>query len=191
MKKLILVLAAVCAALCCLTACNSVGYDDLNLKIKLNYSAVTLTVIDKYDANTSLISNYYMEFSEDKVTVNYGIERFTEISLEKPSEFVKPVLQSGTAVIKNGVVVSGALDVSGVLPDGFEFKKEYFENAELTKSSFFADVKEAAAFLGTEITCTHMKVSASFGKAFNSITVTYTGGSGNNVEYRYAFGALA
>lgn len=189
-KYMLLAVTAVCAVSCCFAACGTVGYDDLNDKLDLNYSAITLTVTDKYDEDTSLTSNYHMTFSDDKVTINYNIQRFAEISLDNPSESIKESI-SGTTVIKDGVVMSGDIGVSGVLPDGLDFKEEYFENAKLAKTSLFADVKDASAFLGTQVTCFGMRVNAAFGDAFNSITVTYKGERGNNVQYLYQFGALA
>lgn len=194
MKKAILAIAAFCVAAAFFGACEKPGepdkYEVLNAKLNLNYSSLVITVTDTFDSDSSLISTYTVSHSDDGVKVSYSIERFAEISLENPTSDYK-VTTVGEAVIKDGVVVSGDLDVSGVLPDGLNFKEEYFKNIEITSFSLEADVKDAAGFLGTEITCTDMKVSASFRDAFNSITITYKAESGNDVEYLYQFGALA
>ena len=192
-KRILLAAAAACVACCCFTACNSVSYDDLNSKLKLDYSTVTLTITDNFDEGVSLVSKYDMVFSADSVTLTYSIERFAGISLNNPSEDIKTIW-TGEAVIKDGELVSGDIGNIGgshLMSDGLDFKAEYFENAKLTDSSFEADVKDVAGFLDAQFSCTDMKVSASFGESFNSITVTYKAESGNLVEYLYEFGALA
>lgn len=187
MKKPAFAIAAVCAATCCLTACNlDDGYGALNKKLKLNYSTVTLTVTDIFDEGASLESKYNMAFSDDAVTVTYTQERFAELSLDGFPSDSKTVI-SGEAVIKDGAVTSGDIGVSGILPDGLNFKEEYFENASLSETSFKADVKNAAGFFDTGITCTDMKVTAYFKDALTSITVTYISEKGNSVKYRYEF----
>lgn len=194
MKKRILTLVAVATAACCLSACTDGSaadeYAKLNEMLNANYSQVVLTVTDAFDEDTSLKSEYVIKYSESSVTVNYTVEKFAESSLDNPSTDLKLTL-IGEAVINDGVVVPVSGDDINLTPDiartGFTFKGEYFENAELAGIYFTADVKNASAFLGSQLTCTGMKVEATFLEVFYDINVTYTSASGSRVEFNYVF----
>lgn len=194
MKKQILMLAAVCAATCCLAACSK-PYDEyatLNKMLDKEYSQVVLTVTDTFDEHTSLSSIYTIKYSGITVTVEYVVEKFTKIdaSLEGPAEDVITT-HTGEMIIEGGVVTSRDGDDVGLTAEiaymGLEFKKEYFANVELTGNFIKADVTNASAFLGSQLTCTDMKVYATFIEVFNEINVTYTSESGSLVEYDYIF----
>lgn len=200
MKKPIFIIAAVCAAAAFFGGCQSCnseptdnkkgGYEALNDLLALDYSGFKLTVTDTFDAETSLKSEYVVEYSANGATVNYSIERFAEISLGTPVSSAKVTLE-GVAVIKDGVVVSVDGDDVNITADaaetGLNFKEEYFENARLTGINFNADVKNSSGFLGADITCTEMKVQAYFPKALDNIKITYKADGGNRVEYVYKF----
>lgn len=195
MKKKILALAAVCVAACCLGACDSSSnipandFDKLNAMLHADYSRVVITVTDTFDENTSLTSEYAVNYSDDGITVNYVVEKFAELSLDDPQEDVKRVLR-GEALIQGGAVVSVEGDDIGLTAEiaemGFVFQEDYFENVELTGIQLKADVKEPAAFFGLQMDCTDMKVAATFLDVFFDINITYTSASGQ-VEYTYAF----
>lgn len=194
MKKQILMLTAVCAAACCLGACGE-PYDEyatLNDMINADYSQVVLTVTDTFDEHTSLSSVYTIKYSGVTVTVEYEVEKFTKIdaSLDGPAEDVITTL-TGVMVIEGGVVTSRDGDdvclTAEVAYIGLEFKKEYFANAELTGNFLRAEVTDASAFLGSQLTCTDMRVYATFIEVFNEINITYISGSGSFVEYDYIF----
>lgn len=194
MKKSIFAIIAAFAAATCFGACNSScdsetvnEYDNLNSMLKHTYSKVDLTVTENF-GNDSLTSKFEMLYSGDEITVIYTLERFAEISIDNPATDVKETL-NGEMKIKNGEVISGGIVADVAIPDGISFKEEYFENAVLTGMTFNADVKNANGFLGTEITCTDMKVEALFPRYFKYIEINFTSAEGNPVEYIYNFTA--
>ncbi len=194
-KKILLMIMAVLICVMCFTACEeessaSKEYENLNKMLKSYYSKITLTVTDKFDEETSLVSKYEMSYSDKTVTVDYTVERFNQISLDKPNESVKSTI-IGEAVIENGSSVtlnSGDVVITSDIADiDFDFKEEYFENAELTSLYLKADVKDANSFMKTSLSCKDMKVYAEFFDAFYQIKVTYTIENGTQVEYNYEF----
>ena len=194
MKKF-LMLAALGTAACCLGACSCSkdkssgpdGYEQLNSMLAMSYSSISLTVTDTFSDGLSLKSEYVINYSESEITVEYSVERFTEISLDAPSDGVKTTLE-GTAVIKGGVVTGGeeAGITANMASPIFNFKEAYFENATLTGAFFTADVKSTSSFLGFALSCTDMKVRCEFLEFFYSIEISYTK-DGNRVEYEYIF----
>ena len=154
----------------------------------INYSKIILTVTDTFGEDSSLKSEYVLEYSEVGVTVKYSVERFNNVSIDAPAASDKITL-TGTAQIKDGAVTGGEnVNLPATIADtGFTFKGEYFENADLTGVYLKADVKNASGFTGTEIVCSDMKVFATFLDSFYDITVTYTGENGNAVECAYKF----
>lgn len=195
MKKSILTLAAACAAACCLGACgeppkgSTDKYDSLNDMLNAEYSRVVITVTETFDESASLTGEYALQYSDGEITVNYSVEKFAGISLNDPSADFKTTL-TGTAVIKGNDITGGdnvnlTADIATI---GLTFKEEYFENAVLTDMYLKADVKDASAFLGSQITCADMKAEAVFLEKFYSVSITYTSESGSAVEYSYKFG---
>ncbi len=195
MKKFFAVFAAVCTAAFCFTACDSGNggkkYDALNEMLGADYSALSLTVTDEIDGIT-LTSQYAMTFSDDEISVQYSVERLAAIGdlSGAQTQSAKQKL-SGTAVIRGGEVAETTGDDVGLSSDiaetSFTFKEEFFENAKLTDTSLKADVKKPSEFLGTAVTCTDMKVEASFAEVFSEITVTYSTANGGKVEFLYKF----
>ena len=191
-KKSIPVVLAACAAVAVLGGCttdDAEKYDELNAKLDLNYSQIVLTVTNTYDEKTVLTDEYTMKFVEGVVTVNYSIERFAEISLDSAT------IEKTTIVGKAAVMGSDIIYIDGeevpldaiTSGTGLDFKKEYFANAELTDSYIKADVTIPSGFMGTSVTCSNMKVNATFNEAFNDIKITYHSQNGQEVEYLYAF----
>ncbi len=193
MKKIIFILAAVCAAVCCLGACTkseSDCYDSLDKMMKMSYSQIDVSVTDTFDENTSLTSEYNVSYSEKNITVIYVVEKFSALELDSPLPGFKTTIR-GEAVIENGVIVSvngDKVDIPmSVTKPGFTFKKKYFTDAKLTDAYFIADVKEPNRFFDTNIPCSNMKVKATFLEVFHDIRITYTSDSGSEVEYKYMF----
>ena len=196
MKKKWIMFAAVCAFSCCLglVGCdmgsNTGEYDALNAMLDADYSQIVLTVTDTFDKNTSLTSEYTVKYSTDTITVTYTVERFNEASLDNPSTDIKTTL-TGEAVIEDGAIVSRSGDDIKLPVDiakpRLTFNKKYFENVNLTGVNLKADVKNADAFLGSQVSCTGMKVSATFLDVFYNINISYTSAGGNKVEYKYVF----
>ena len=190
-KRFIAFGATVLAAACCLGSCGEQpdGYDALNEMLHKDYSQIVLTVTDTFDGEISLTSVYTVKYSNEGVTVDYKVERFSVLTPDAPSTDVKTTF-TGTAVVEDGVIVSAGEEVgfsSIEFVTGLAFKGEYFENAELTDAYMIADVKDADAFMGTEISCTEMKATAVFYDVFYTINITYTSASGSRVKYLYEF----
>ena len=191
MKKSVLLISAVCAAACALSACGKKevnAYDKLNSMLDANYSQMTISIDNTYtEEGITLESVYMLIYSQSEITIQYKVERFAEFTLENPTTDVKTTYQ-GAAVIVGGIISGGSeVGLTADIADlSLEFKEANFENITLDNSSLSADVKDASAFLGTEISCTGMKVEAKFSDVFESITVTYSQ-SGHEVVYSYIF----
>ena len=191
-KKHIPVVLTVCAAAAVFVGCatdDNSKYDELNAKLDLNYSQIVLKVTNTYDDETVLTDEYTMKFVEGVVTINYSVERFAEVSLdsaatEKTTIEGKAVVMGGKITYVRGEEVPLDAVMAGT---GLNFKKDYFANAELTDASLKADVITPDGFMGSSLSCSDMKVNASFGDAFSAITITYKAQSGQNVEYLYTF----
>ncbi len=195
MKKIIFILAAVCATVCCLGACSvndSDSYDSLDEMMKMHYSGIDVSVTNTFDENTSLLSEYKISYSGESITVTYAVEKFSALDPDGPLSGFKTTMR-GEAVIENGVIVSvGGDEVDlpvTVTSPGFRFKKDYFSNEKLTGVSFTADVKErcTSGFFGATLPCSNMKVKATFIEGFRDIRITYTSASGSEVKYKYTF----
>ena len=140
MKKSIIAIIAVgaaCAAAAGLGGCKSCdgdkpvsGYGKLQGLLSKNYSQIVLTVTDKFDEDTSLVSKYTLAYGDSDVTVTYSIEEFSSLSIDSADAQFKTV-KNGSAVIKDGVVVQITGD-SAELPStevisagGMTFNEEY------------------------------------------------------------------
>ncbi|MDE6586287.1 MAG: hypothetical protein K2K80_06380 [Clostridia bacterium] len=191
-KKLSPVIAALCITAAVFSGCNTnhnTQYDELNAMLDVNYSKVVLTVTDTFGADAVLVSEYTIKFSDDGMTVNYSVERFSEVSLD----FV-PSLKTtlvGEALVADGKVTYVQGDEVNMdaltTGTGFDFKEEYFDNIDLTGVYLMADVNNPSGFIGSSLTCTEMKVKATFLKIFYDIKITYRSQSGNQVECLYVF----
>ena len=194
MKKQIAILVAAGAVLCAFCGCEKGGdpdeYDILNTILGANYSKIELTVKDEFEENVSLESTYTISYSSSGITVSYSVERFSQASLDDPDTGAVKTL-TGTAVIQNGTVTSVTGDDIGLTADiakpSLTFKSSYFKNALFTSEFLVADVADPVGFLGTSISCSNMKIAATYGKVFKSIDITYTSAGGSNVEYVYTF----
>ena len=191
MKKSVLLISAICAFACALSACGKKevnAYDKLNSMLDASYSQITISIDNTYtEEEITLESVYMLIYSQSEITVQYKVERFAEFTLENPTTDVKTTYQ-GTAVIVGGIISGGSeVGLTADIADlSLEFKEAYFENITLDSGSLTADVKDVSAFLGTELVCTGMKVEAKFSDVLESITVTYSQ-SGHEVVYSYIF----
>lgn len=190
-KKLIPAVTVLLAAAVlggCKTKQNN-EYDALNKMLDYDYSQIVLTVTNDFGGEAVLVSEYTMKISDSGVTVNYSVERFSGLSLG--STTAEKTTLTGEATVAGGEVtyVSGdEADLGAVTASGgFDFQKDYFENADLTETYLTADVKNPSAFMGSEITCTEMKVKAIFIDRFYEIKINYKSQSGALVEYKYVF----
>lgn len=198
MKKGFLTIAAICAMACCFSACEltPAGADGetcekLNEMLAADYSEVTLTVRNTFDEDTFLESKYVISYLDEGAAVTYSVERFSEIGdgFDAVADVKKTL--SGTAVISDGEVVSVVGDDIGlsasITERGLDFKESYFADVESGDMYFEATVKDADAFMGTQLDCSGMTVSATFLDLFYMIRIEYTSANGSSVMWRYDF----
>lgn len=191
MKKSFVFVVILCL-LVCLAACTpQQGSEQLNEKLKENYSQISLSVTTKYLGET-LTSTVTTTTEGDVSTVTYSIQQFAAFNEGIPESLI--VTKQGTLTVEKGVITSmdgdeADIDVSGVSAGNLSFDDNYFKNANLTATQFTAEVSAPAAFLGTAVQCSDMKVSATFDKTFvKTIVITYTA-DGAEVTYSYQFTA--
>lgn len=190
-KKILLLIIALALVLCCFAACNN--YDKtlntINDMLDVDYSEVQINVVTKV-LGTELRGVYILTFEEnDKVIVEYSYEQLNDISISGGNSFKNIV--SGTVELQNGVVVGGnQQDVSNVPLEftGLSFKQAFFDNVKVTKSSFQADVRTPAGFLGnSSFSCDNMHVDVFLGQnALERMDITYVSG-GADVSIVYTF----
>ena len=193
MKKQIFALVAVGVAACCLGACkknnNNEKYDELNAMLHADYSQIVITVTDTFDEDTVLESEYRISYSADTILVEYSVEQFSEISLDNPTQSVITRLV-GEATIKGEEITFDGDTVpmtAGIAHPSFVFNVNYFKNADLAGNYLIADVKNPSAFMGTELTCSDMKVRVTFLEVLLKLDISYISASGSQVKYSYAF----
>ena len=193
MKKRFLMLAAVGAAACCLVAaCSnkpSGEYEKLNDMLDASYATMHITLKNSFEDGTELSSSYSVTYSGNTATVVYSVERFQELTLDETHSDVITTL-TGTATVQGESVTFTGDDVglkADIIKVGLTFDRNYFENPVLTSTSLEADVKMPSEFVGTQVACTDMKVSAIFSKYFSYIQVTYKAEAGDQVELCYYF----
>lgn len=193
MKKQLMSFAVIGISACILGGCTKkdpVNYDLLNEMVNAHYSQIELSVVDTFDEDTSLESTYTIIYGESSVTVNYSVELFAELSVGGNYTDMKEV-KTGSAKFKDGMVVSIVGDNIGLTADvaqlNLSFAKSYFTNFLITDNYLSCDVKNVKAFLGKQIACTDMQVTAVFFELFSSIKISYKSSSGSSVEYTYNF----
>ena len=203
MKKIILILVLVLAAFMCFTACDLGNgeqssfddYENLNKMLTMNYSQITVTVKTEFDTELELTSSFVISYLENETTVDYKVERFTQMSADKPINGTKVTLE-GQAIVKDNVVtmkdssgkdVNIIADIAAASQMGFYFKEENFDNIDLSGIYFRADVVDVYAFMGEAIHCDDMRIEATFVESFNDIKLTYTEENGTRVECKYEF----
>lgn len=191
MKKSFVFVVILCL-LVCLAACTpQQGSEQLNEKLEESYSQISLSVTTKYLGET-LTSTVTTTTEGDVSTVTYSIQQFAAFNEGIPESLI--VTKQGTLTVEKGVITSidgdeADIDVSGVSAGNLSFDDNYFKNANLTATQFTAEVSAPAAFLGTAVQCSDMKVSATFDKTFvKTIVITYTA-DGAEVTYSYQFTA--
>ncbi len=200
-KKVILAVVSACLAAFCFASCESAGggssstgivsygyqMAELNGMLRADYSRVTLTVTDRWEA-VSLTSKYYFTDNEDgTVKVVYSVERFAEIGDWNALPEESKTVVNGEAVFKDGEVVEGEWNAPEGVGSGLEFNQDYFTNLSVAGTYLKADVKNPSGFLGAQIECGGMHVEATFLSVFFNIDITFTAKTGNFVEYKYEF----
>ena len=192
-KKVLLVVIALVLVVCCFAACRN--YDDMldaiNDALQADYSEVQINVVTKIHG-TELVGVYVLTFEEnDRVVVQYSYEELNEISIDGGNSFKHVV--SGTVTLQNGVVVDGNGQSVNNVPlefTGISFQQSFFDNVKTTKSSFQADVKTPAGFLGnSSFSAKNMHVDAFLdGKVLSRMDINYVS-DGAQISLVYTFTA--
>ena len=191
MKKSFVFVVILCLLVCLAACAPQQGSEQLNEKLEENYSQISLSVTTKYLGET-LTSTVTTTTEGDVSTVTYSVQQFATFNEGIPESLI--VTKQGTLTVEKGVITSmdgdeADIDVSGVSAGNLSFDDNYFKNANLTATQFTAEVSAPAAFLGTAVQCSDMKVSATFDKTFvKTIVITYIA-DGAEVTYSYQFTA--
>lgn len=198
MKKFFPAIAIVFCFLIGMCACNggtmseSGPYQSLNSMMKASYSNVALTVTTSFGDDLFLQSEYVVTPTEGGKKISYTAERFALLDADAQEGSALKETLTGEAVYSEDLLLSqtgDAVSVPAVLGTGLTFKEEYFSNVTLGDVLFRADVKDAGAFTGMQLSCTDMKVSATFLEKFLEIFINFTDEDGYQVEYSFKFTA--
>ncbi len=193
MKRIISVLAVLCLLVLVFCACDGLGDSTigaLNDKLSEYYSGWTVNVTTLKN-NVSLTNEFEISRVGEGYEIDYTVEKLNELSIDALSEFKTTI--EGKALVKEGkltITEGDAVDVdlSGMTEIGLKFDGAYFTDISITTSMFKAKVTSPKEFLGNDIECSDMTVTASFKDAtFNYITISYTSTDGAKVTYRYEF----
>lgn len=198
MKKSICILIVVLCLLMVLCACNILPTADKNInalndKLAANYTGWTIKVTT-IKSDVTLTNQFVVTKRDADFKVEYTLEELTEISIDKPTADFKTVI-SGTAIVKNGQVVSidgddVVLPVENLDTIGLKFSNSCLSDVALTSTALVANVSSPKDFIGKDIETTDMKVSAVFtDSAFEYISISYTAQDGASVTIRYTFNA--
>jgi hypothetical protein len=132
----------------------------------------------------------YSSYKITETLISYNIDVFNSLSLGEDNEFI--ITKSGEAFIENGEITSFNGDAVEIpeyetLVGKFTFRENNFKNAEITESTFSADVIDLGALLGTESSAKAGKIYLEFTlKKITKITLSYTE-SGAFVSAVYEF----
>ena len=192
-KKILLTVIALVLALVCLTACNKFesALKNVTSLLDVKYSKIALHVTTTTNG-FELKGVYTFTFEKDKTTVDYSFDKLNELSLDgnNEEEYISTV--TGTAVVKDGVIVEG--DTSLELPQEINlqrmtFRSTYFKNYTITSSKFEADVSNPKGFTGNkELKCSNMHLKILCRKdALSQIAITYLSEGGSKVKITYVF----
>lgn len=189
MKKSIfaaVTILVLCAALLC--ACSGEpNLNKLNDMAQASYSQTKLSVNTVFP-DASLQSTFDISKSGSDFTVQYHLEKFAEMNIDKPISGQKEVVE-GTAVVQNGAtsVVSG-VELNKLTTVNMRFQNDYFANLQLTETRFTADVTNPTAFFGVStFDGSKVKVDVNFGEVLQNIVVNYLSANGANVTITYEF----
>ena len=194
-KRILFVAIALALLLVVLAACGNnyqATLDTIDSLLKKDYSVVEINVVTKVSGE-ELNGKYVFTFKDDgSVLVEYEYEEFNGLSFDgdNSSEYKKTV--SGTAVVKDDVVVEGQLDLNTVqFESKLNFKEAYLKNVTVTANKLDADVSNARAFVGNlNFTGRKMHVKVFFNKSnVSKLFIDYTSANGAEISLEYSFTA--
>ena len=198
MKKRVVIAIIISVALAlALCACevtinvSQADYDKLTSMLDSAYSGWTLTV-STTKGDVTLENKFVVTKETEQTKIDYTVEKLNELSMDSDSEFKTRYV--GTATIVDGKITSingdeVSVELEKLDKVGLTFKTDYFQNAKMTANAISADVKDPSGFLGVDVTCSDMKLVASFGEKFDYIRISYKTEDGSTVVYNYDFAA--
>ena len=206
MKKKILVTIIIAILALTLTACGLIPkdgdtYDELNEMLKADYQGVNLEVQTTMNGVT-LVNKFMSTIGANNTIVSYEIQELATIDQVCDADiYVIPdnmiVKKTGTAVIKNGVIVEQNGDAVEIPVTSLEnltiqFKDSFFNMAQGTYEAgayvFKADVTNIKGFTGNDnFDGTNMSVMVRYNEKISSIVIDYTSANGATVKVIYTF----
>lgn len=204
MKKKILVTIIIAILALTLTACGLIPkggdtYDELNEMLKADYQGVNLEVQTTMNGVT-LVNSFTSNIGTNSTIVTYSIQELATFD-STDGNYVVPdnmiVKKTGTAVIKNGVIVEQNGDaveipVASLENISIQFKDSFFNMAQSTYEAgayvFKADVTNIKGFTGNDnFDGTNMSVMVRYNEKISSIVIDYTSANGATVKVIYTF----
>ena len=204
MKKKILVTIIIAILALTLTACGLIPkdgdtYDELNEMLKSDYQGVNLEVQTTMNGVT-LVNSFTSNIGTNSTIVTYSVQELatfdnTDGSYVVPDNMI--VKKTGTAVIKNGVIVEQNGDeveipVTSLENISIQFKQSFFNMAQETYEAsayvFKADVTNIKGFTGNDnFDGTNMSVMVRYNDKLSSMVIDYTSANGATVKVIYTF----
>ena len=204
MKKKIFVTIIIAILALTLTACHLVPetddtYAELNKMVKLDYQSVSMEVQTTMNGVT-LVNSFTSNIGTNSTVVTYSIQELatfdsTDGSYIIPGNMI--VKKTGTAVIKNGVIVEQNGDAVNIPVTSLEnltiqFKDSFFNMAQSTYEAgayvFKADVTNVKGFTGNvSFDGTNMSVLVRYNEKLSSVVIDYTTSNGATVKVIYTF----
>lgn len=205
MKKKIFVTIIIAILALTLTACNLVPetddtYAELNKMVKLDYQSVNMEVQTTMNGVT-LVNKFKSTIGANNTIVSYEIQELATIDQVCDADiYVIPesmiIKKTGTAVIKNGVIVEQNGDAVEIPVNSLEkvslsFKQDYFKNGKGYSDGtlvFEGDVTNPKAFTGNQnFDGTDIHVTVRYNDKLSSMVIDYTSANGATVKVIYTF----
>lgn len=204
MKKKILVTIIIAILALTLTACGLIPkdgdtYDELNEMLKADYQSVNLEVQTTMNGVT-LVNSFTSNIGANNTIVTYSVQELATFD-NTDGNYVVPdnmiVKKTGTAVIKNGVIVEQNGDAVEISVTSLEnltikFKDSFFNMAQSTYEAgayvFKADVTNIKGFTGNDnFDGTNMSIMVRYNDKLSSMVIDYTSANGATVKAIYTF----
>lgn len=204
MKKKILVTIIIAILALTLTACGLIPkdgdtYDELNEMLKADYQSVNLEVQTTMNGVT-LVNSFTSNIGANNTIVTYSVQELATFD-NTDGNYVVPdnmiVKKTGTAVIKNGVIVEQNGDAVEISVTSLEnltikFKDSFFNMAQSTYEAgayvFKADVTNIKGFTGNDsFDGTNMSIMVRYNDKLSSMVIDYTSANGATVKVIYTF----
>lgn len=162
-----------------------------------DYSALTITVVTKYNGNTLTDTFKVGYLEEGKKTVEYTITTANEIEIDDEGMIVIP--EERYSVVKGKVEISATgntqlvsgdeanYDFTTIKMPNFNLSADNFTELKVTATSVKGNVTDAKKFFNdNEIAVTDVTLSVSYGQTLKNLALEYTL-DGATVKTTYAF----